>query len=334
MARKRMIDPEFWSDEKIAAISPLARLTFIGMWSMADDEGLLRFNATYIKSSIFIYDDQITISQVEHFMEEIVNQGLVFPYQGTLASQRYAYIINFRKHQTINRPQPSKLPPPSIQNKKCFDMYRTRDNDVCWLCLEPVDVLDTPNRPNTKSPSLDHVIARSSGGSDYPSNIKIAHLSCNKSKGTLVVNDSMNDSRPREEKRREVNIKEDKIVNSISYLRNIPEEDLREFTFRFDASEYQIKSKAEDLENYCMAKSKKYSNYKAFLLNALKKDFKELTEKQRKERELNQPRIQATIKKMAEKHVDSDVGTPEVADDEKFKALQEKRKQLLNSFKT
>lgn len=127
----------------------------------------------------------------------------------------------------------------------------------------------------------------------------------------------------------------DKPQNHFSYLENIPEEDLNEFTFRFDASKHQVKSKGEDLANYCRAngKTQKYKDFKAFLVNALKKDFKELTEKQRKERESNQPRIEATIKKMSESKVDSDVGTPETVNQEKLKDLQDKRKNLLNKVK-
>jgi hypothetical protein len=73
----------------------------------------------------------------------------------------------------------------------------------------------------------------------------------------------------------EVRIGKDRKENtSLSYLSNIPEADLKEFTERFDANARQIKSKAEDLLNYCKSKGKVYKDYQAFLLNALKKDFK------------------------------------------------------------
>lgn len=62
---------------------------------------------------------------------------------------------------------------------------------------------------------------------------------------------------------------------SISYLKDIPKEDLKEFTERFVATEKEIRSKAEDLRLYCDRKGKTYRDYKAFLLNAIKKDFKE-----------------------------------------------------------
>jgi len=65
---------------------------------------------------------------------------------------------------------------------------------------------------------------------------------------------------------------------NISYLENIPLENITQFTKRFNITAPQVKSKAEDLLNYCKAKGKKYSDYKAFLRNAIKKDFGEKLE--------------------------------------------------------
>lgn len=63
----------------------------------------------------------------------------------------------------------------------------------------------------------------------------------------------------------------------ISYLKNIPVEDLKELTTRFLATNQQILGKAEDLVNWCEANGKTKTNYRAFLLTALRKDFKERT---------------------------------------------------------
>lgn len=62
--------------------------------------------------------------------------------------------------------------------------------------------------------------------------------------------------------------------DTLSYLEEIPEEDLQEFYERFDCSKSAIQSKAESLKLYCQQNGYKYKDYKAFLLNALKKDFK------------------------------------------------------------
>ena len=50
MPRKRMISPEFWTDETIIEIDLLARLLFISCWNFADDEGILKNNAKQMKN--------------------------------------------------------------------------------------------------------------------------------------------------------------------------------------------------------------------------------------------------------------------------------------------
>jgi hypothetical protein len=67
--------------------------------------------------------------------------------------------------------------------------------------------------------------------------------------------------------------KETRIYKERDYLSEIPLTDIDEFTRDYTCSPAQVKSKAEDLLNYCKAKNKRYSDYKAFLRNALKKDF-------------------------------------------------------------
>ncbi|MFA6158869.1 MAG: hypothetical protein WC763_04605 [Candidatus Paceibacterota bacterium] len=80
-----------------------------------------------------------------------------------------------------------------------------------------------------------------------------------------------------EENRREGKVREgeEKPTASMKYLSNIPDEDMRAFLNRFVATEKALRSKAESLKLYCESKNRRYTNYKSFLLNALKKDFKE-----------------------------------------------------------
>ena len=73
---------------------------------------------------------------------------------------------------------------------------------------------------------------------------------------------------------------------SLAYLSKIPEEDMKEFMDRFIATKKEIEGKAEGLKLYCESRGKKYKNYKAFLLNALKRDFKEKSEENNKYKNL------------------------------------------------
>jgi 5-methylcytosine-specific restriction endonuclease McrA len=56
-----------------------------------------------------------------------------------------------------------------------------RDGWVCGICAEIVD--PAQQWPAAGSPSVDHVVPLSKGGAHDPSNVQLAHLSCNSSKG-------------------------------------------------------------------------------------------------------------------------------------------------------
>lgn len=107
MARNRMIKPDFWSDEKTGNLSDRAKLLYIGMLNFADDEGLIRYNPTYLRSCIFPYHD-ILIKDIKTTLKELEQ----FLYVYTVNNQTYARLKNFKRHQVINKPQPTKLPLP------------------------------------------------------------------------------------------------------------------------------------------------------------------------------------------------------------------------------
>lgn len=184
MARIRTIKPDFWEHEGIGCLTPAARLLYIATWNLADDEGLLRWTPTVIKANVFLYDDTLDIAAVTALMTELEDRHYVHPYRGGTAQQRLGWVVNFRKHQRINRPQPSRLPPPSLQNRDVQDRYAERDDHTCAICGDTIDALAGPGiRHDEITPSLDHIVPRSAGGTDHPSNIRLAHLSCNKRRG-------------------------------------------------------------------------------------------------------------------------------------------------------
>ena len=112
MARKRMIDPSFWTDEKLGEYCNMVeRLLFMGLISNADDEGRGRANPKLLMSSIFPYDD-MRISDFKNSLAKLAGLGLIRLYQ--VEGQQYFEVVNFAKHQTINKPTPSAFPPSTV----------------------------------------------------------------------------------------------------------------------------------------------------------------------------------------------------------------------------
>lgn len=107
MARKRMIDPNFWLDEKLGQCTRDERLLFMGLISSADDEGYGRANPKLLRSSLFPYDD-LRVSDIDKWLSRLGGLRLIALYQ--VDGQTYYYLPNFLKHQTINRPSPSCFP--------------------------------------------------------------------------------------------------------------------------------------------------------------------------------------------------------------------------------
>lgn len=138
MARKRMLDPNFFCDEKVVQVSAFARLMFQGLWCVADKEGRLERKPLRLKMQLFPADNvdgEALISELEHI-------GLIQPY--TVNGATYLLIPGFAKHQHVHpKEAPSKLPPPPVvvvekpvekpveNTQKVMDEPKARENGSC-----------------------------------------------------------------------------------------------------------------------------------------------------------------------------------------------------------
>lgn len=110
MSRNRMIRKEFFSDEKVARLSVEARLLFISMWIQADDRGKGRAAPAFLRAVTFPYDSNIALEKVGDCLKEIATQRLAAFYE--VERERYYLVINFLRHQVINRPSSFEFPDP------------------------------------------------------------------------------------------------------------------------------------------------------------------------------------------------------------------------------
>ena len=111
MARKRMLSPEFWTDEKLGDCTRDERLLFMGLISQADDEGRGQGNPKLVKALVFPYDDDITTNMTASMLKRLAAMKLIALYDDGCDHQYY-WLPRFLKHQVINKPIPSKLPSP------------------------------------------------------------------------------------------------------------------------------------------------------------------------------------------------------------------------------
>ena len=109
MPRIRTIKPDAFKSESLSAISRGARWTFAGLWTYCDDDGLGRADPRLIKAELYPLDDSTTAADVDNDMNELIDAGCLHTYMS--GGKVFIHIPGFRRHQRINRPTPSTLPP-------------------------------------------------------------------------------------------------------------------------------------------------------------------------------------------------------------------------------
>lgn len=107
MARARNIKPGFFKNEELAELSPLTRLLFAGLWTLADREGRLEDRPKRIRAEILPYDD----GSVDEMLNELHRTGFILRYSS--GDKRFIQIENFSKHQNPHCKEPeSTIPAP------------------------------------------------------------------------------------------------------------------------------------------------------------------------------------------------------------------------------
>jgi hypothetical protein len=104
MGRIRTIKPEFPQSESVGAISRDARLLFIQLWTIGDDEGE---GSRRLASILYPYDDDAP-ALIEGWLDELERNEMVRRY--VVDGSTYLEIVNWLEHQKIDRPSKSRLP--------------------------------------------------------------------------------------------------------------------------------------------------------------------------------------------------------------------------------
>lgn len=114
MARIRTIKPSFWG--AVGGLSRDARLLAVGLISMADDAGRFIATPSAILGYVYPMDSNVSPAQLRKWLAENAahrgKDGTPFIVLYEADGCHYGYFPRYRKHQKINRPQPSSLPQP------------------------------------------------------------------------------------------------------------------------------------------------------------------------------------------------------------------------------
>ena len=107
MARTRSIKPSFFKNEFLAECEPMARLLFVGLWTLADRDGRLELRPMRIKAELFPYEN----CDIGGLLQQLADRGFVRAYES--GDKKVLEITKFAEHQRCHPDEKAEgLPPP------------------------------------------------------------------------------------------------------------------------------------------------------------------------------------------------------------------------------
>ena len=114
MARTRLLNPEVFLHEDLAACSPHARLLFLSLWTQADREGRLRWLPARVLGEAFPHEPGL---DVQALGAELVGAEVLVLYE--VNGRRFGALPNFLKHQKPHRNETaSSCPQPPLDDQR------------------------------------------------------------------------------------------------------------------------------------------------------------------------------------------------------------------------
>ena len=127
MARARNIKPNFFTNEYLAELDPVARLLFIGLWCQSDREGRLQDRPKRLKIDILPYDN----CEVDKLLNDLACSKGDFITRYEVDGNKYIQIINFNKHQNPHIREIASIIP---ECNPTLALYKHHANTSTKLC--------------------------------------------------------------------------------------------------------------------------------------------------------------------------------------------------------
>lgn len=158
MARIRTIKPEFPQSESVGKLSRDARLLYIQLWTIVDDEGRARAASRMLASLLYPYDDDAR-DMIDGWLDELEHGNHIRRYE--VDGSHYLEIVKWLDHQKIDKASKSKLPAfddgSPIAREDSGNNQRTLAPDLVSSTMDLVSGSDAgaraPDRPSSEKKS-------------------------------------------------------------------------------------------------------------------------------------------------------------------------------------
>jgi hypothetical protein len=127
MARIRTVQPTFGRSPSMARVSRDARLLFVLLWTVVDDQ--VRCHAFPDDLANVLYPKDFDAPRYQHgWLEELEAEGCIERYE--VDDIDYLRIVHWHDHQCICHPTPSSLPPSPNERPRDSRKVRERSRNL------------------------------------------------------------------------------------------------------------------------------------------------------------------------------------------------------------
>lgn len=135
MANKRMLHASIWESTQFTRMKDKAKLLYIGLITIADDDGRFKADPKLLRAKIFPFD-KIGSKRITILLESIQNEKLIRLYE--INNESFGFHPNWDKYQTLrkDRLKPSNIPSPPTTNcqpngnQRCAQDKLSKDNII------------------------------------------------------------------------------------------------------------------------------------------------------------------------------------------------------------
>lgn len=184
MARARLLKPGFFKNEELAKLSYVHRLTFAGLWTLADRAGRLEDRPERIKAELFPYED-VDVDRIladlaaRDFIQRYTYAAKVSEESVGIKTRRKKFdlaiaIPTFLDHQTPHhREPPSRIPAPTSRRSRVVS--EARPEASLGLDRGGEKPKASLSDPVTGDPVTGDPVPRATGNGDRPVNARSRH---------------------------------------------------------------------------------------------------------------------------------------------------------------
>lgn len=168
--RPRVLDPDIWKDDLMLELSPRQQLIFIGLVTLANDNGWVSGDSGLLSRKLTSFCKHMKKSEFEHDLRRIL-ELMCSSWELAESSEscmKFSGVIrDFRRFIWRNPTRVEWQRLANILRPQVFE----RDEHRCVQC------------GSTDRLEVDHVVAIARGGSNDIENLQTLCLPCNRSKG-------------------------------------------------------------------------------------------------------------------------------------------------------